>query len=676
MTIINNILKFWKVKSTFDYRKYVILICVFSNVNLASAQKSAARYEIDAKRAGLDVTGKEAIPRSKEFIRLDSTYYVGYLIEGIYKYERSSDYLGYQLAVKPLAKALNLFEKDFSLNMKNLFSSTQYFMQYNRYFNDFYSIVSTLQFCYNNLEMPDSSMALIERIESYQFQRDFFSTGADKAWLYHRNRFYTSEKFSFLKNSIEENEKMAFACCYEQIGKIYKNKNVNDYWYGPYQSNDDLMMVYHNLAIIHNYNKNYDSTAYYQNLLMQGGRLSWNNYANDQQELGNFDIATENYAKQEYYGRNFQLSEPHYYLPTMYIYAGKTKDAINLAQAKIFQSGSTPGFGWYNIALSRAYMYDGQLDSANFYLDKAANFKELHIGTTLTQSQYDFTINLLRLQLIDKKSALIKFLNEGWWYSFDLLEVFSLFVQKTMLEYALVNELSGNLERERLIYELFCSESTVTFDESWFLLKEFSKNYFNEKYEKYIASDKREKIIRYFKLYNLKFLEELGEESESNEMAKQLISETLTGEQTTNTNQLANLEYEKLFIYRLLESAARTSETKEALVNKCYDAYPQLLPFSGLTPKLNLTITGFEDNIINQIKDDIEDCSFENSTEVNIPQANINFVKKGSAYLATITVKNYNTDTEISSTLVFNNSKDVAKELVLRLFQTGGAGKI
>jgi hypothetical protein len=347
-----------------------------------------------------------------------------------------------------------------------------------------------------------------------------------------------------------------------------------------------------------------------------------------------------------------------------------------MAQAKISQSGSTPGFGWYNIALSRAYLYDGQLDSANFYLDKAANFKELHIGTTLTQSQYDFTINLLRLQLINKKSALIKFLNNGWWYSTDVFEVFSLFIQKTMLEYALVNELSGNLERERLIYELFCSESTVTFDESWFLLKEFSKNYFNKKYETYIASDKREKIVRYFKLYNLKFLEELGDESESNQMANQLISETLTGEETTNPNLLVNLEYEKLFIYRLLESAARTSESKDALVAKCYDAFPQLLPFSGLKAKLNLTITGTDDDVISEIKEEIEDCNFENSTEINLPQANINFTKKGSAYLATVTVKNFSTDTEIVSTLVFNDSKDVAKELVLRLFHKGGTGKI
>ena len=119
MSIANTISKLWKMHMLFNKRMCFVLILMISLIHYSNAQNSAARYEIDAKRAGLDVTGKDAIPRSKEFIRLDSTYYVGYLVEGLYKYERSSDYFGYQLAVKPLAKALNLFEKDYSLNMNN-----------------------------------------------------------------------------------------------------------------------------------------------------------------------------------------------------------------------------------------------------------------------------------------------------------------------------------------------------------------------------------------------------------------------------------------------------------------------------------------------------------------------------------------------------------------------------
>jgi hypothetical protein len=71
------------------------------------------------------------------------------------------------------------------------------------------------------------------------------------------------------------------------------------------------------------------------------------------------------------------LREPYYYLPELYIYAGRTKDAIKMCNNIISASGSTPGFGWYNIALARSYLYDAQLDSAEAALNKAANFKEL-----------------------------------------------------------------------------------------------------------------------------------------------------------------------------------------------------------------------------------------------------------------------------------------------------------
>jgi len=79
-------------------------------VNISHAQiNSAARYEIDAKRIGVMPTDKDALPRSREFIRLDSTYYVGWMYEGIYKYDRSADYLGYKNAIPALRKSLELF---------------------------------------------------------------------------------------------------------------------------------------------------------------------------------------------------------------------------------------------------------------------------------------------------------------------------------------------------------------------------------------------------------------------------------------------------------------------------------------------------------------------------------------------------------------------------------------
>ena len=88
-------------------------------------------------------------------------------------------------------------------------------------------------------------------------------------------------------------------------------------------------------------------------------------------------------------------------------------------------NGSTPGFGWYNIALARSYLYNGQLDSCEKAITKAAQFKELHIGTTLGQSQYDFAVNVIKLMLAKNKIARIKFLNSGWWYSLNDLSAIS-----------------------------------------------------------------------------------------------------------------------------------------------------------------------------------------------------------------------------------------------------------
>src|SRR5689334_16830730 len=85
-----------------------IIHCNAQGLSFSSKSKTAARYEIDAKRVGVDPTSKDALPRSREFLRLDSTYYVGWMYEGMYKYDRSADYLGYKNAIIPLQKAFDL----------------------------------------------------------------------------------------------------------------------------------------------------------------------------------------------------------------------------------------------------------------------------------------------------------------------------------------------------------------------------------------------------------------------------------------------------------------------------------------------------------------------------------------------------------------------------------------
>ncbi len=144
-------------------------------ISFANAQDNAsARYEINAKRIGVSPTDKDALPRSREFIRLDSTYYVGWMYEGMYKYDRSADFLGYKNATVPLHKSLVLLNKDFGSVLRNINSSVAFFSENIKLFQDYFMIVNALKECYDNIEMPDSVMALLDDVEQYHFQRDFF----------------------------------------------------------------------------------------------------------------------------------------------------------------------------------------------------------------------------------------------------------------------------------------------------------------------------------------------------------------------------------------------------------------------------------------------------------------------------------------------------------------------
>jgi len=653
----------------------LLCISLFLHKSAGAQGNASARYEIDAKRIGVSPTDKDALPRSREFIRLDSTYYVGWMYEGLYKFERSADYLGYKYAAVPLQKAFDLLDKDYGNRLRNIYSSFMYYEQNRERMSDLFQIAYALQNCYNSIEMPDSTMALLDRIESYRFQKDYFGVYNERAWIYHRNRFFTSEKFSFLKNSVEENEDMAFRCCYHQLDLIQQNKSINDYWYGPQQSEDDILSVEHNLALLHCYNKNYDSAEYHYQNLIAGNRVVWGNYANMQHEMGNIDSAITYYSMPQG-AREHALSEPDYYLPEIFVYGGRTKDAITMVREKIESSGSTPGFGWYNIALARSYLYDGQLDSAGFFLDKAQNFKELHLHTTLTQSQYEFTINLLRVQLLDKKMDEIKFLDKGWWYSpGSLYDLISLKIQKMMMEYVVVNELAANPERQRIIYDLFCGESTVSYDEIMYLLKDFNSPYFRKRCDYSKGNDKRMRIRKYFKLFSAKLKLEDGDDEDANMEADSLLQEVYAqqGIQLDTAN-------EKLFLARAYEILSNTSDDEDKQAdhdryqNSFLEEYPQLVPFSNLRMKMKLTVAGNDDAVTAQVIEDLKDCNIEWVEEgSNVPEASISFVKKGKNYQVLFNVLSGSGKTIVSGgEMIFKDAEKTGKELALRLFAKGG----
>ncbi len=655
------------LKCVLHFALCVLLTTYCVNVD---AQNKAARYEVDSKRVGVNPTDKDALPRSREFIRLDSTYYVGYMYEGLYKADKSSDYLGYRNSIPSIRKAFLLFNRDFGNQMKTLFSSPQMYMQSVNKYADFLQIANTLKECYDNLEMPDSVLWVLDKVDSYRFSKDLLYTSTTRAWTYHRNRFFKADKFGFLKNSVQENEKAAFQYCYEAFAKIENNRPVNDVWFGPSQAVSDRQNVYHYLALLHCYNKRYDSSEYYYQRMATAGTVSWNNYGNMKHEIGSFALASDFINKDKYkFGGYKILKEPYYYLPMLDVYGGKTKQALSTTKEAIDFSGSTPGFGWYNFALGRSYLYDGQLDSAEVAINKAAEFKELHIGTTLTQSQYDFTINMLRLQLIERKMSLVKFKNRGWWYSpTSLYNLTSLKIEKMLLQYVLINQLSANPERTRVVYDLFCAEGTTTFDEATYLIKDFSPSYFIKKYQQYQKNDTRQNLLRYFQLITYQMEWSNGDKDEAMKGYQQIIKEV--------TLDTAN---EKLFLGRLYEGLCQAHHERDNekdfdfYANTLFDEYPQLIPFSGLKTKMRLTTGGVSDDNTAKVLKELKRCNINWTSAGNVPTASINFIKRGEKYEGTITITSSGGKTLVNNgKIIFKETEGAGTEIALRCFGKSG----
>jgi len=611
----------------------------------ATAQYNAARYEIDAKRLGVNFSDKDALPRSREFIRLDSTYYVGWLYEGMFKYDRAADYLGYKNCIAPLRKAFFLFEKDYRNNFKTIFSRGYYgFAQ-----NDIVQLCNALYDSYSNVEEPDSAMWLLSRIQSWNTGIDFMEYHIKAAWTIHRNR-YILHKYSFLENTVEGNEQLALHHLYTALA-----------------AGDGNAVFY--LAIIHNYLLNIDSAAIYYDILRQTGGFSYNNYAHFQNTQGNFAAAIENFENDKY-ALDKRLIEAYYFLPTLYIMSGKSKYAIDETNGIISANGSTPGFGWYNIALARSYLYNGQLDSCQNAIDKAAQFKEVHIGTTLGQAQYDFAVNVIKLLLIKNKIERIKFLNSGWWYSLkDLSEISALTGEEFLLKFALVSELADNPERSLVIYNIFTSENVIGFDEILTLLKDISPAYFEQIYKQKEATETRKNIIRYMQLFYGEFAYENHDYKESMQTFQNILN-----------TALVDTAHEKLFIARLYQSLARSyshdgekEKTAEMKYN-FFKEYPQLLPFSGFTIKMNLS-TNADNDIEKNIIKGLRNCAidFTNESGSNIGYATVNF-----SWLKTKYEVDYKVTDATGAIIVpqkkmyFRKETGVGKELALRLCGVDG----
>jgi tetratricopeptide (TPR) repeat protein len=657
------------------YRTLIALLLVSSVAEAHAQVNSVKRYEIDIRREEMNasdagILSNEVMLRAREFIRKDPTYYVGYMYEGLYRYDRAGDVAGYVQAAKPLKQALELFEKDYAIALRDVYSSTEAYEEYETRLFDYIRITDKLMDCYSNVERPDSVIWLLNRYKSWGFQHD--ELGADNyiAWTYHRNRFYTSEKYDFLYNSVEENEMAALHFLKQNLENIRKNAGKNESVISYWRTVGAKMSVYHYLSIIYSYLHKPDSARIYYNYMKPYASVfPYNNYAIFCFTTGFFEEAYAyfSYANQlEIYDR-YRLKESIYYISILDVMKAEPQKSVDDLSLYIKKSGVRPGWGWYNMGLARALMYNGQLDSSMICINKAGKFNDIHIGTTWGQSHYAFSHSVLKFVNLQRKEAAIRFEDKYYWLSPSKLQkIAELKLEQYITQMLIFNQLSSNPERSDVYYRLFASEATVSFDEIFYMIKDYGRSYFITEFGKQIESDERDNIRKYFKLFQGKLYLEKGNTHKALKVLDEVYNNDLTDDS----------EYEKLYLARLFEAlalannASGTKENIEKFRNQFYQTYPQLVPYSPVKMKFKLLTETNGVETANRILSDLKEFNIDFVTGGdNLPTVKLRFDKTGDKNIVEYSVESpQGTEIVETSSIVYTDTKNVAKKLAYAMF--------
>lgn len=579
----------------------VLLLCLWGNATAQGISKSPARLEIDAKRTVLNIYSEEAGPRSREFLRIDSTYYVGWLVEGTFKFERAADVTGFKAAAKSLEICLRHFERDYARQLRTRTKDVMAYLNVYPLQTDYALAISMLTQCYNNLDQPQQSYNTIRRYLQWDFQRDFFDPYNMLMWVVHRNRIYTSAKYPFLQNSIDANEALAMRYLDTSVREIQRSAAYNSGFFTPNSYESDYLGVYHYKAILYSYIFAMDSAQHYYELLQEAGRPTHNNYANFRAIAADFETAQREYAMAGMMesGDN-RLQEWAYFSSILNIYEAQPKTGIQQLTEMIQSHMSQPGYGWYQIAKARCEAYDGQVAQAEKTLRKASEFRELHIGTSLGQPQYDFAIGLQKLLLAQRRTEMIKFENRGWWYRPSA--IWEMAKRKSLLtlqRFLIINQLARNPERDRVLYKIFSTESVVGWDEIWTLISGFSTNYFLRKFQPQITADPRPAVRKYFRYLTARLLMQKDNQEEA---LRQLNAISPFGTEAQPEYEALLFARKSLALAQLADDADEEKKRDEYLMEVA-EIYPQLLPFSEMRVPVRLKIEGTEDKpVVKRLK--------------------------------------------------------------------------
>ncbi|NIS38115.1 hypothetical protein GWN91_02845, partial [Candidatus Saccharibacteria bacterium] len=529
-------------------------IIVLAN-NVRGDQKSR-RATIDSLRWGFDYKSAEAYRNANRAQYLDSTYYVGYLIEGYHFFEKAEDQRGIAKAVPPLNKALDLFENDFGYCLNKRYSKGDiYTGAYRDLLRqiDYLTISSTLVDCYFSLEQPDKVYQALSRLKDTDLAYDYRSFQG-LAWLYFRSRIYDNEKYAFLKNTIERNLQTSLAYTdslqlkYQKNTPYVRSQILEAYapGTGVHQFFQESFVeqpsgyIANTRGILYGYNlRPQIAVNYFEKMSGEDNLAKFVNLGYTYHSDINFRKAEEYFSSVPDKGSKSRGSHWQGY-STIFVYKGQPLEGALRLQERRDEHGYTIGYGWDNLCLARMYVYSGQLEECEAALNKAAEFSEVHYNTSFREDQYQFMLKTLRLMLARFKLKATHFENKNKWMSWNWWkEMPPLTLKKYKTVYQLANELALNPEREMVYYHIFHTESIISFDELWEIIKNYSNNFFEKTFRKYSQTDPRKNLQRYYEY----FLGKLKMAADENEFAYDQLTAILN-------DPSLDREYEKLLIAR------------------------------------------------------------------------------------------------------------------------------
>ncbi|MFM7855477.1 MAG: hypothetical protein ACKO96_27015 [Flammeovirgaceae bacterium] len=636
----------------------------------SSYAQNPLRDHIDRERNG-NFDDIKTYEKARKFIRMDSNYYLGHLLEGAYLFYRANDELGFNKAISPLQKALNKIEHDYDRELRTRSNNFAIYSAVYRYHFDYGLITYFLGRCYQNVEKQDRAMEVLRHIRDRNLQLEMNSDSYNTmAWIFHRNRVYTSKNFSFLKNSVKENVAVANKMLDSAIWKLRNDFPMNNGLFDPNMLNRQYLSTFHYKAMIHDYLLDIDSASYYYDVLIQNGAYSSNNYAEFKVAMGEFQEADMFFQEAEEREQSSEKTTKEYYYMrgTLATYRGHPEQADTLLKKVLQEQGSTPGYGWHCIGLARAQHYEGLTAESQERTNKAARFQELHIGTTWGQEQYNLAVASLNYinQLQFKKEYWFE--HNEWYFWLNPLNwcrwvKYSLEIRHHKM--VLASLVAENPERAQVIYSIFSPENLITFDEVWSIIDGFGNDYFIQLYQQKLQTDKRPRVKKYFRYFLGKLYLAKGNENEAIQYLNQVLNDPDRED-----------SYQTMLLARTYEALAEASSGKQrdSYVQKMYELYPQLVPFSNHAMSFQLHVNGETNDAIETILSDLKNTDIDFAGSKQAPLVTLSFQKTGDA----LTI-NYKVETQTHvlqrGTLQVEKleQEDAGKLLAYRLFNINKA---